>query len=594
MVNISVKKQLTALGLALALAGCSSVNHLPQTADNPTSYQADYLKRNVQDDVFYFVLPDRFHNGDPENDQGSTIKTISYGGFDNTNKGNYHGGDIRGLEQKLDYIQDMGVTAIWLTPILRNQAMQAGVSGYHGYWVLDFTEIDPHLGSNADLKSFIDAAHDRGLKVFFDIITNHTADVIKYTECHGEDGAGWSTQSDPCPYKSLAQIATGDRYTTVLPKGAEQVKSPAWLNDPKYYHNQGDTSFVGENSVYGDFFGLDDVDTDNPEVVKGMVDIFNNLVTEFKPDGFRVDTVKHVNMAFWTQFSPAVIAHAKAEGIPNFFMFGEVYDGNADILSSFTTEGNLPSVLDFGFQGAVYQSLVANEGTRSLEALFSRDSKYHDQDSTADQLLNFIGNHDMGRFGFHLNDKHPNMSDEEKTKRSQLAHALMFFARGIPVIYYGDEQGFVGDGGDHDARQDMMPSKVASFNDDKLMATTKTTADDNFDRNHPLYQTMKRYADIYRENHGLRYGKHQTFFADDKPGIYGFTRTVENSGEKYVIAFNTANDSKAVALPTGNADYELVYSESGAGVEGNGDDASKILTVPGLSFVIYRTSFVKG
>lgn len=580
-----------AISLCLGAQGCSTGEQAKHSASDQAAvsehqfaYQDDYLTRNIQDDIFYFVLPDRFNNGDKSNDMGSTTDAISRGGLDPADKAMYHGGDIRGLEQKLPYIKQMGVTAIWLTPILRNQAVQGDVSGYHGYWVLDFTQIDPHLGSNADLKSLIDSAHDMGLKVFFDIITNHTADVIKYTECHGQDGSGWSTPQNVCTYKSLAQMAAGDQYTTVIPPASAKVKTPAWLNDPKYYHNQGDTTYQGENSIYGDFQGLDDVNTDDPRVVKGMIEIFNNLVTEFKPDGFRVDTVKHVNMAFWTQFAPAVINHAKQQGIPNFFMFGEVYSGDADVLSSFTTTGNIPSVLDFGFQGAVYESMVDTQGTNRLKALFDRDKKYLDQDSNADQLLNFIGNHDMGRFGFFLQDKFANMSEEEQVRRSKLAHALMFFARGIPVIYYGDEQGFVGDGGNHDSRQDMMPSKVASYIDDKLIGSSKSTAQDNFDQSHPLYQAFKQYADIYRANYGLRYGQHQTFYADDEPGIYGFSRTVANSDENYTIVFNTAVKSKSITLPAIKGHYQAVYGEEGV----NFNAASKILTVPALSFAIYR------
>ena len=572
--NFKLKAGLAATALSLLLAGCVSNN-------SETTAKTDYLQRSVQDDVFYFVLPDRFHNGDPSNDNGSKTLKISQGGFDKTHRGRYHGGDVRGLMEKLDYIEGMGVTAIWLTPILRNQALQNGIAGYHGYWVLDFTEIDPHLGSNADLKAFIDAAHERGMKVYFDIITNHTADVIKFKECHGEDGQGWSATDNKCPYKSLAQIAAGDTYSVVVPKGMENVKSPAWLNDPKYYHNQGDTSFEGENSLYGDFFGLDDVDTDNPEVVQGMVEIFNNIITEFKPDGFRVDTVKHVNMEFWQGFAPPVIAHAQSIGIPNFFVFGEVYSGDADVLSSFTTTGKLPSVLDFGFQGAVWNAIVANNGAQHLEKLFANDYKYKDKDSDANQLLNFVGNHDMGRIGFHLNNPEFGYSMEEKLARTKLAHALMYFARGIPVVYYGDEQGFVGDGGDHDARQDMMPSQVASFNDDVLMGTDKTTADDNFDTSHVLYKTFKQYADIYKAHYGLRHGEQLTMHVDQGPGIFGFTRNA-GDGEKYLVLFNTANEAKTYRFPDNLATFKAVHEGQGA----KQDDRE--FTVPALDFVIYQ------
>ena len=135
----------------------------------------------MRDDIFYFVLPDRFDNGDPGNDQGSATQALSRGGFDPRHKGYYHGGDLAGVERRLDYLQQLGVTAIWLTPLLRNRALQGDSAGYHGYWILDFSEIDPHLGTNEDLRQLIDAAHRRDMKVFFDIITNHTADVIHAT-----------------------------------------------------------------------------------------------------------------------------------------------------------------------------------------------------------------------------------------------------------------------------------------------------------------------------------------------------------------------------------------------------------------------------
>ncbi|MCL2933564.1 MAG: alpha-amylase family glycosyl hydrolase [Trichodesmium sp. MAG_R03] len=562
------------LGLTLALTACSS---LKITTDTEKNTNNNYLTRPVQDDVFYFVLPDRFHNGDSSNDNGSKTLKISQGGYKPQHMSSYHGGDIAGLEQKLDYIQGMGVTAIWLTPILRNQTIQNGITGYHGYWILDFTEIDPHFGSKADLKSFIDAAHDRNIKVFFDVITNHTADVIKFKECHGEQGEGWSAKENKCPYKSLAQIAAGDRYTTVIPTGFENVKKPVWLNDPKYYHNQGDSNFEGENSLYGDFFGLDDLDTKNPEVVTGMIEIFKNIVSQFKPDGFRVDTVKHVHMEFWQEFSPALIEHAKSIGIPNFFIFGEVYSEQPDILSSYTTRGNLPSVLDFAFQGAVNNAVAQNKGTKALERLFAEDYQYEDQDSSANDLLNFIGNHDMGRFGYFLSKPEFNYSDEQKLARSKLAHGLMYFARGIPVVYYGDEQGFTGTGGDHLSRQDMMPSLVPEFIDDDSIGTDKTPAADNFDTSHPLYQTLKTYAQVYAAHKPLRQGTHNTIFADDHPGIYAFSRTLGD--QVYYGVFNTADEEKSAPL---TGDLELVYKSGDSRIE------SGQVVVSGLDFALYR------
>ena len=201
-------------------------------------------------------------------------------GFKPEHKGYYHGGDLAGLLKRIDYIHDLGTTAIWLTPSFKNKAVQPEDSsaGYHGYWITDFTQIDPHLGTNAELKALVDAAHARGMKLYFDIITNHTADVIKYTE-----GARPSyTSKDVSPYKTAARHAVrrprlrgrqqlpGARrgqelpLPPVQPGGQRELKVPGWLNDVTAYHNRGNTTFVGEDSLYGDFFGLDDLFTEQP------------------------------------------------------------------------------------------------------------------------------------------------------------------------------------------------------------------------------------------------------------------------------------------------------------------------------------------
>ncbi len=542
----------------------------------------DYRTRSIRDEVFYFVLPDRFYNGDPNNDLGSTTDKVSHGGFDPKNIHAYHGGDLAGLAEKLPYIQSLGATAIWLTPILRNQALQGDISGYHGYWIVDFTEIDPHLGSAKDLHNLIEKAHALNMKVFFDIITNHTADVIKYKECHGESSQEILYSGERCTYKSLAQIKSGDTYTPLLPDNKNSLKKPAWLNNPKYYHNQGDTTFEGENSIYGDFSGLDDLDTDNPEVVEKMIDIFKNLVTQFKPDGFRIDTVKHVNIEFWQNFSPALMAHAKEMGIPNFHMFGEVYSADPKVLSSFMTEGTLPSVLDFGFQDIVIDSLVKKSPTNNLKTFFDNDNLYDSAPYSALDLLNFVGNHDMGRFAYFLKQQNPDISEDESLARIKLAHAMMFFLRGIPVIYYGDEQGFVGTGGDKYAREDMMVSQVQHYNEGDLLGTTSTTAIDNFDTSHPLFESFRQYADIYHAHPGLRHGKQQVLHSKETSGLFVVERKSENGN--YIVAFNTSNNDATTTISTDKKQYLLIPQNTMISTT----DGVVEITVPALSFVIFQ------
>ena len=172
---------------ALALAGVAAAKGRSRSAQAQASLAADSLRPPLTRDNFYFLMPDRFANGDTSNDRGGLSGAREVTGFDPTRKGWYHGGDLKGVISKLDYIKGLGTTAIWLTPSFKNKPVQGlgtqfPSAGYHGYWITDFTQIDPHLGTNQDLRDLIDGAHARGMKVFFDIITNHTADVIQFAE----------------------------------------------------------------------------------------------------------------------------------------------------------------------------------------------------------------------------------------------------------------------------------------------------------------------------------------------------------------------------------------------------------------------------
>ncbi|MCG8920788.1 alpha-amylase family glycosyl hydrolase, partial [Actinokineospora sp. PR83] len=319
----------------------------PGTRPQDHRLAGDALRDDLTGERFYFVMPDRFANGDPRNDRGGTtdpdrLKT----GFDPTDKGFYHGGDLPGLRSKLDYLGGMGITAIWMTPMFANQWVQgsgADVSaGYHGYWTTDFTRLDPHFGTTADMQALIRDAHRRGIKVFFDIVANHTADVIDYAEGKRDYiGTGaqpyLDAQGNVVDIKAAAgkpgfpalDPATSFPYTPVFRTPADATKKvPAWLNDPALYHNRGDSTYTGESTEYGDFSGLDDLMTENPKVVDGMKRIFTSWIDTLGIDGYRVDTVKHVNTEFWQALAPHVKAYAKSRGKEDFFVFGEVYDSD--------------------------------------------------------------------------------------------------------------------------------------------------------------------------------------------------------------------------------------------------------------------------
>ncbi|NEX93271.1 alpha-amylase family glycosyl hydrolase, partial [Caulobacter sp. 17J65-9] len=532
-----------------------------------------YRQRAPEDEVIYFVLPDRFANGDLKNDRGGLTGNRLKTGFDPADAGFYHGGDLKGLTAKLDYIQGLGATAVWLGPIYKNKPVQGRPgqesAGYHGYWILDFTDVDPHFGTKADLKTFVDAAHARGLKVYLDIVTNHTADVIKYRECPQND-CGYRGLAD-YPYSRRGGIAgapinagfTGANfeaitspdyaYTPYVPAGEEHAKAPDWLNDPRNYHNRGDTTWTGESTDIGDFVGLDDVFTEQPRVVQGFIDVYGRWIDEFGVDGFRIDTAQHVNPEFWHAFVPAMQARAKAKGIPNFHIFAEIYDLEAAGLARKTRLARLPAPLDYAFQTAAIASLGGKDGTDKLARLFEADALY--PDGTPRITPTFVSNHDAGRFAGFLRKARPDISDEELEKRVLLGHALMMFARGVPVIYYGDEQGFVSDANDRDAREDMFPSKVASYNDNRLVAGTKPGPDGFYRTDAPLYRELAAMAAIRAADPALRSGDMTLRAYGAEPGLFAFSRHGADGAET-LVAINTSTAPVTAQVrvdPTSNA-----------------------------------------
>ena len=531
------------------------------------------LRPPLTGENFYFVMADRFFNGDTSNDKGGIASDDpEVHGFDPTRKGYFHGGDLKGLLSQIDYIQGLGTTAIWLTPSFKNRAVQNNdgfpSAGYHGYWVTDFTQIDPHFGTNDELGDLIEEAHSRGIKVFFDIITNHTADVISYEE----PGLTYIPK-DVEPFKTASGTPFDDRdyaggtfpplsrtasfpYTPVDPP--DMQKTPAWLNDPTMYHNRGNTTFVGEDSQYGDFFGLDDLFTERKEVVNGMVDIYEKWVRDMKIDGFRIDTMKHVNDEFWQTFSPKVLDYAKAQGVKKFFMFGEVADGTRSLTSHYTTHNDVQAVLDFPFQEAARAFASKSQPTDQLGTFFRDDDYYTDADSNVYQLPTFLGNHDAGHIGMFLRTDNPSGTPEsELLARDELAHELMYLSRGNPVVYFGDEQGFTGAGNDQAARQDMWASldpeydnvgDDAGLNDN--IGSDETPADDNFDEDHPLYLHIKGLADLTKSHPALRDGAQQHRVSSSEAGIYAFSRLARDEGREYVVALNNAETAKTATIPT--------------------------------------------
>ncbi|MFF0432522.1 pullulanase-type alpha-1,6-glucosidase [Streptomyces sp. NPDC004327] len=590
--------------VALAAALCAAlVPAVPATATaaaqapappSDRALAATPARHDLTREQFYFVLPDRFANGDPANDRGGLTGSRTATGFDPTDKGFYQGGDLKGLTDRLDYIKGLGTTAIWMAPIFKNRPVQGegkdASAGYHGYWITDFTQVDPHFGTNEDLRKLIAAAHAKGMKVFFDVITNHTADTVDYAEKkygYRPKGAYPYLDTSGRPFDDRQRIGKVDAdsfpYTPVVAPEKADAKVPAWLNDPTMYHNRGDSTWAGESAEYGDFVGLDDLWTERPEVVEGMKRIYETWVRDFDVDGFRIDTVKHVDLDFWTQWATALDAYAKKRGRPDFFMFGEVYSADPAVTAPYVTRGRLDATLDFPFQDAARAYASQGAGADRLAKVFAEDYRYTTDKANAYEQVTFLGNHDMGRIGTFLKQDHPDASDAELLQRARLADELMFLSRGNPVVYYGDEQGFTGAGGDKDARQTLFASRVADYLDDDQLGTDRTHASDAYDTGHPLYRSIAALSRLTRENPALRDGVQQERYAEGS--VYAFSRTDARRRTEYLVATNSATGPKTVTVPVDSANFRTLYGGQGAVAAENGRIT---VTVPALSSLVLK------
>ncbi|MFI9765742.1 pullulanase-type alpha-1,6-glucosidase [Streptomyces sp. NPDC052415] len=592
----------TALAAALVqpvAAGAAT----PPAPPSDARLAAEPARHDVTREQFYFVLPDRFANGDTGNDKGGLTGSRLATGYDPTDKGFYQGGDLKGLTKKLDYIKGLGTTSIWMAPIFKNQPVQGtgadASAGYHGYWITDFTQVDPHFGTNKDLETLISKAHAKGMKVYFDVITNHTADVVDYEEkSYGylSKGAFPYLTKNGEPFDD-ADYADGRRdfpdtdadSFARTPKVSKDNKVPSWLNDPTLYHNRGDSTFAGESSLHGDFSGLDDLWTERPEVVSGMAKIYQRWVRDFDIDGFRIDTVKHVNMEFWTQWANALDSYAAKQGRDDFFMFGEVYSADTDITAPYVTQGGLDATLDFPFQEAARQYASQGGSAQRLASVFADDYKYTTGKANAYEQVTFLGNHDMGRFGYFLNQDDKDATDAELLKKAKLANELMFLSRGNPVVYYGDEQGFTGAGGDKDARQTLFASRTADYLDDDQIGTDRTHASDAYDTSAPLYRQISALAKLRNAHPALTDGVQTERHAADGAGVYAFSRFATDKTE-YVVAFNNADEAKSATLATGSAGMRFT------GIHGTedslrSDDEKKLtVTVPAGSAIVLKAT----
>jgi alpha-amylase len=582
----------TSLGLSL-LAGSPAQSATKVDAPVLSVPRGDLSTQSV-----YFVMTDRFANGDSKNDSAGLIGApVSQSGYDPTSPAYYHGGDFKGLTAHLPYIQSMGFTSLWVTPPVKGQYVQGNSADYHGYWGMDFTTIDPHLGTESDFKEFIAAAHKLGMKVILDIVVNHTADVITY-----QGGNYGYISSSTAPYKSCDGIpfnpsdfaglasfpkicaANSFPYVPQVSPDLATAKNPAFLNDLTNYHNRGNIDFSdGTTYLDGDFYGLDDLFTEKPTVLQGEIDLWSSWITRFNVDGFRIDTTPYVNSSFWQKFIPAILKVAHVNGHPTFPIFGEVSISDPSFTATYVTEQGLPSVLDFPLQ-AIASKYVVNNGTgQQLAEFFNTDDYYTTATSSAYGLGTFMGNHDMGRIGKTIYNANQYSGDQKVLQRDELSDALLFLLRGGPILYYGDEKGMTGTGGDQEARQDMFPTQVTDWQTQYRIGGNPIGTQSAFDVQNPMQDLVTSLQTLASKYPALRSGTQQVRYGDTS--IFAASRY--EGRQEFLVAFNTSDNSVSFTTPvsTKSASWSAI---SGLAQGLSVSSASLSMTLPARSWVVLK------
>jgi alpha-amylase len=465
------------------------------------------ITRDWSDEVLYFVLVDRFANGDPTNDRH----------VDRAAKGAFHGGDLRGLRENLDEIASLGVTAIWVNPLVKNidgYVTGAGFPdwGYHGYWADDFTRLDERFGSEEELKALVAACHERGIRLLLDVVYNHA-------------GYGSRYLSDPA--------------------------TKGWLRSEE-------AGTCGTDDLTSCVSGLPDFKTERPEVDEFLLAAQLNWAKRSGVDGFRLDTVKHVDHPFWKEHR-----RRSREMLGNgFFLLGEVWGGDAQVLDPWFEGDEMDAGFDFGFQGSVVGFLLGRGRTIAFDRYLSSRAKIR----PGYRVSHFLSSHDvpgaLSLLGGRLD-------------LFRLAAVLQFASWGIPMVYYGEEVARPG-GNWPDNRSDMPwgPRNI-------LPGAGQA-------RDEALRSDYRRLIAIRRSHPALSRGTHRALSTEGD--LYVFLRQEASSQDSVVVAVNrgAAPATARFAPPpewSGRAPEELW---AGGSVRANADSFEVDVPAAGARIVTLR------
>ena len=466
----------------------------------------DRVKKNENDfdwdeAVVYFMMTDRFFDGNESNNTASGTDT--YG----DNPGLYHGGDFAGVTAKLDYLQDLGVNTIWLTPIVKNIA---GVTvtdegkedvpynaAYHGYWASDFTKLNPTMGTTEEFKTMISEAHKRGMRIMVDIVVNH---------------AGYGTESTFADMLRDKSVSEGD------------IKS--WQS------------------------GLPDFATEKADVRAKLVEWQTSWMKDYGVDYFRVDTVKHVDSTTW-----AALKNSTTEVNPSFKMIGEYYGAGYASNGSTLGSGQMDADLDFDFNDQA-TSFVSGNISSVEKFLSARNSALNNAYMTGQ----FLSSHDEDGFKASLiNGK--GYTEDEATSAALVAATLQLTAKGIPVIYYGEEVGLSG--------LNNYPYQTNRYDMDFSKATKDNVTYQHYKN---LLSIRNAYTDVFAR------GSRTVVAGSDEEGYDVVSRSY--GGTTLYVGMNIKDTAKEVKVPVSLAAGTEVKDLYSGATYTVGSDKTVAVTIP--------------
>ena len=368
------------------------------------------------------------------------------------------------------------------------------------------------------------------------------------------------------------------------------LKKPEWLNDPLNYHDRGNIDF-GSCSAQcfeqGDFFGLDDLFTEKPNVSSGLARIYASWISRFHVDGFRVDTAKHVNAAFFKLWVPKIKAAAKAAGTPTDFpIFGEVTLNDAIDLADYVRSRGLPQVLDFPFQQVASAYAAGFSGAKGIAQRLADDDYFRLPDGSDPAFPTFLGNHDMGRAAQQILAQSPGLSPAALLQHVLLGYDLLYLLRGAPVVMYGDEVGMIGSGGDKAARQDMFPTKVPDWQTETRVGSPPIGTRSSFDvTDNPIEAQLETLSALRDRYPALATGASVVRYASGP--VLVVSRIDVSSGAELVAAFNNGDSAARLTVATGTpgSTWSVAF---GGGTATAGSGTSLTLTIPPVSAILAR------